>query len=81
MSNSQEPGRKPHWTVLSVVMFVLGLLILIPSGLCTGLFGLPLLFGPSGDLTGLPLVLIYGGIPMALGASLIVAGLKARRRN
>ena len=66
---------------MSVVLFVLGLLILIPSGLCTGLLGLPLLFGPSGDLTVLPLVLIYGGIPMVLGLSLVLAGLRARRRN
>lgn len=82
MSSPQPPPpKKPHWTMLSVVLFVLGLLILIPSGLCTGLLGLPLLIGPSGDLSVLPLVLIYGGVPMALGVSLVLAGLRARRRD
>ena len=30
---------KPHWTAASIALFALGLLILVPSGLCTALVG------------------------------------------
>lgn len=76
------PPKRPHWTLVSVVLFVIGMLILIPSGLCTGVVGLYLLADdPSQFLEFLVLILPYGAIPMALGAGLVYAGLKSRRHD
>jgi hypothetical protein len=84
MSQPETPSPRPHWTALSVVLFVIGLLILVPSGLCTGIFGAVSLFG-GGDvqesLAALLAILLYGAIPIAIGAVLVYAGLKARRRE
>jgi hypothetical protein len=69
--------------VISVALLILGLLILIPSGLCTALLGGSIIVEglPYGDLTGIPIVLLYGGPPIAVGVALIWAALKARRRD
>ena len=72
----------PHWTAASIALFVLGLLILVPSGLCTALVGGSIFVDglASADLSGIGVVLIYGGIPAAMGAALLYAALKLRRR-
>jgi hypothetical protein len=78
----QQPQRRPHWTFISVALFMLGLLILIPSGLCTALMGSFMVVENSNfDPSGILLLLLFGGIPMAAGAVLIWAGLKARTRD
>ena len=75
----QAPASRPRWTFISVALFVLGLLILIPSGLCTAAFGVFAL--AEGDPSGILLLLMFGGIPMAVGAVLVWAGLQARPRD
>jgi len=73
----------PHWTAASIALFVLGLLILVPSGLCTALVG-GMIFVEglaNADLSGIFVVLIYGGIPAAMGAALLYAALKLRRSD
>ena len=67
---------KMRWTFISIALFALGLLIFVPSGLCTAAFGIMSLF-QGGDMMGLALVV--GGLPMAMGAALIWAGLSVRR--
>ena len=82
MSQQPPPPRtRPRWTAVSVGLFVLGLLILVPSGLCTAVLGGSIIIEglPHGDLSGIPIVLIYGGVPMAMGAVLVWGALKARR--
>ena len=38
MSETGAPKHeKPRWTFISLALFVLGLLILVPSGLCTAI--------------------------------------------
>ena len=84
MSQEPSPERgKPRWTVVSIALFVIGLLILVPSGLCTALIGLPFAFGgfADGDSRMMFNILMLGGVPMALGAVLVYAGLKSRRRG
>ena len=77
-----DPQKAAHWTVLSVALFVLGMLILVPSGLCTGLIGVMSLFDPQTDWGEfLVIILPVGGLPMAIGAALVYAGLKLRRRD
>ena len=76
----QLPAVRYHWTFISIALFVLGLLILIPSGLCTAVMG-AFMFAESPDASGVMILLMFGGIPMAAGAVLIWAGLKARTRE
>jgi hypothetical protein len=95
---SQGPyseGKKRRWNFISVSLFVVGLLILLPSGLCTGLALLSMI-GSVAGFTGLgispigaanaffgslTIILMFGGVPMALGAVLMYSGLKSRRRD
>jgi len=87
MSQEPAPRSKPRWPAIGIALFVIGLLILIPAGLCTVLVGgFSLIEGVSqGDLatlmSSLGIVLIVGGLPTAVGAVLVWAGLKARRRD
>jgi hypothetical protein len=64
-------------TLVGVAQVIVGLLILLPSGLCTG-WGL---FGAlgSGALDGLPIVLVFGGPFLLGGALLIRAGIRRFR--
>jgi hypothetical protein len=46
MSSALPPQQgKPRWNAISIALFVIGLLILVPSGLCTALIGVPFAFG------------------------------------
>lgn len=84
MSQQPPPQRtKPRWTAISIALLILGLLILIPSGLCTALLGGSIIAEglPNGDPSGIPIVLLYGGPPVAIGAALVWAAFKARRRD
>jgi hypothetical protein len=86
MSDLEPPNPEPpkpgppraHWTAVSIALFVLGLLFAIPSGLCTMLFGIPILFSTPNDFG---MILVFGGPPFLIGAALIYAGLKSRRRD
>lgn len=82
-NNQPAPIGTPHWTAASIALFVLGLLILVPSGLCTALVGGSILVEglANADLTGIPIVLIYGGVPAAIGFALVYAALKIRRQG
>ena len=84
MSQPTPPERTgPRWTAISIALLILGLLILIPSGLCTALLGGSIIVEglPSGDLSGIPIVVLYGGPPIAMGAALVWVAFKARRRD
>ena len=78
------PLPRPHWGVLSLVIFVIGLLIVVPSGLCTALFGVGFIAGggPLDEtLEGLLMVVMYGGIPTLIGGVLVYVGLAMRREK
>jgi hypothetical protein len=81
------PPPRPRRTWFSVALICVGLLILIPSGLCTALFGggMVIDMAGTGDAAAYArgliwLVLLIGGPPIALGAALLVWGLKRARR-
>jgi hypothetical protein len=78
----KPPPQRLRWTAGSIALFVIGLLILVPSGLCTGIFGAIALSDISRETAGLlAMALMIGGIPALIGAALVYAGLKARRRD
>ena len=83
MSHEPAPRRKSRWTGVSIALLVLGLLILVPSGLCTAILGGSIIIEglPYGDLSAIPIVLIYGDVPVAMGAVLVWGAFKARRRG
>jgi len=83
-SNAAAASRKPHWSALAVVLLVIGLLILIPSGLCTGIFGIGALYDmfTSSSSEGFSILLealVFGAIPIAIGGALVYAAFRVRR--
>jgi hypothetical protein len=75
MAEQTPPQQsKKSWPGASLALFIIGLLILVPSGLCTALFivGYP----PAGLF-----FLLVGAVPMGVGALLVWGALKARRRS
>lgn len=65
-----------------MAFFVLGVLILALSGLCTAYMG-PFALGPAanGDYSGLVVMVIVTVPAMAIGAALVYAGFNTRRRD
>jgi len=80
-SQHAPAGQGPlRWTAVSIAFLVVGLLILVPSGLCTALLGVATLIEDA-DPSGVLAVLLYGAVPLALGAALVYAGFNMRRRD
>ena len=72
-ASSEE--TRPAWTFVSAALFVIGLLVLVPSGLCSAFA-----MAESGGRL-LTFVLIFGGVPIAIGAILVAVGLGIRRSD
>ena len=88
--NTAPPPKagRPHWTAGAIAVLVIGLLILVPSGLCTGVFGFGALYemmtasSNNSEATSiLAAALVIGGLPIALGAILVFVAFQMRRRN
>jgi hypothetical protein len=78
------PAKKPHWTGLAITLLVIGLLIAIPSGLCTGVFGVMAIAdmmssSSSEGFSVLMGALMTGGIPLAFGVVLVLVAFAARK--
>ena len=83
MSDPMSPqpraeNTRPRWTLVSVALFVIGLLILIPTGLCAALVGI--LAVTEGDASAIGFILMFAGLPALVGGALIYAALKSRER-
>jgi hypothetical protein len=78
-SERSRPPRRGS----SIALICTGLLILVPSGLCTAVFGIGFL-GSSGQTESFDgliwVVLMVGGPPIAIGIALFVWGLRRDRR-
>jgi hypothetical protein len=84
MSDAPQTPSKPKWTGAAITFMAIGLLIFIPSGLCTSVFGIgALLSGSSNgpDFSFLIMALVIGGIPMLIGFVFIRLALKERKRG
>ena len=69
-------------------LIVIGLLLLIPSGLCSGTLGIMAIWesltqpgGAENALSTLPMVLIVGGPFIAGGAAMLITGIRRARAN
>jgi hypothetical protein len=89
LTRGSFPPPKPHpprWGALAITLLVIGLLILVPSGLCTGIFGIGALYDmmTSSSNEGVSILieaLMIGGIPLAIGAALVYAAFKVRKNG
>ena len=74
MSDQHPPQQKqPSWPGASLALFILGLCILMPAGMCTVVA--IAIYPPM-----IVVALMLGGIPAAMGGALIWGALKARHR-
>ncbi|MFM9844494.1 MAG: hypothetical protein ACKVOI_16155 [Dongiaceae bacterium] len=81
MSDVNSESKPPNTTVrvFGVVLMVIGYLLLSAAGLCTLMFGGMLLTNPSAEDIGI--LLLYGGVPMIVGALIAWAGHGLWRRG
>lgn len=79
-----DPPKRLRWTAGAIALLVLGLLILIPSGLCTAAMGVLSIasLGSGNDEWGAILPPMIIGLPfIALGAGLIWLARRLRRKD
>jgi hypothetical protein len=85
MANPDPAPIREHSVAGAIAMVVIGLLIFIPSGLCTGAIGIGALFetvfypARGAGIAGLAMALIVGGPFVAGGFALIWYGVKRLR--
>jgi hypothetical protein len=75
LKSSTGNQGEPRWSGISLALFVVGVMILILAGLGTALLGM---LGPSSEAY---MALRAGPLCALLGAALVYAGLKTRRRS
>jgi len=84
-----EPAAKPRYSPGGIVaLIVVGLLLLVPSGLCSAAIGIGAIWGMivqpqnAGDaLSVIPMILIVGGPFIVGGAALLITGIRRSRAN
>jgi hypothetical protein len=88
MTNPEPSQGARHWTGAAIALFVVGLLILVPSGLCSGLFLVGMLYSTLAEggnfyegLSVFGSVFLFGGPFIAVGLVLTVLGLRMRSRK
>ena len=86
MSQPEQSARPRYSAAGTAALMIIGLLILVPSGLCTGIFGggavldaivHPENIGDSVSMIGAALV--FGGPFVAVGGGLVWLGVKRMR--
>lgn len=79
---SDPVPQQQGWGCTALALFVIGLLILVPSGLCTGVFGIGILLDSTRldeTLPSLIMVLFVGGPAIVVGGLLVWAGWRMRK--
>ena len=84
MSQPDPTPRRHYRAAGTAALLIVGLLILVPSGLCTGAFGigavLELLTNPqNADTSMLGMALIFGGPFVAVGGVLVWIAIRRMR--
>lgn len=87
------PQPRRHWTVAAAIVAIIGLIILTVSGLCTGIFGIGMIYSVVSEagrinstavyavLSGLGTVALFGGIPMLIGFLIARSGFRMRKKE
>ena len=73
MSDQDRPVAK----LFGALLMAVGVLIAGLAGLCSAGFLVMVLSQPgsaSGALTGIPMILIFGGVPIAIGIGVFIGG-------
>lgn len=86
---ADAPNLQPRRSSAAIALIAIGLLILVPSGLCSAVFAIGFLhdmFTATGETAAyarglIGVVPIVGGPPMLLGALLLWLGLRRRGRT
>ena len=85
---SQPPTEPTHSTAGIVALVVIGLLLLIPSGLCTAVLGGGAIWetfanpqNASDLLNTLPMVVIVAGPFLVGGGAMLITGIRRARAN
>lgn len=75
------PKKRPGLVASGIAVIMAGLVIFLPSGLCTAIFGLANIGSAirSGQWSGLLFVIGIGIIPVGVGALTIWAGIQILR--
>ena len=85
MSDPGGPGANTGHSLgarrgCGLALFILGVLVLVPSGLCSGILLLSVLSGSLRDvLGGAWMVLLIGGPFILVGGALVFVGLRWRK--
>jgi hypothetical protein len=80
-NNEEQARRRGQLTAGGCALVALGLLILLPSGLCTAIMGYAVVTeGLGNDLEGLNFLITFLVIAL-IGAALVYAGLRARKKT
>jgi len=86
VSQPNETPQQPGGNLAGCALFSIGLLLLIPSGICTAIGGIGLVAGMITDPASLARnfddTLFFAAItliPLGLGIALVWAGIRARR--
>jgi len=92
MSTPDAPAKpRRRWTVAAAVVAISGLVVLTTSGLCTGVLGIGMLYSIvseagsinsstiPGLLSGLAMVAVVGGVPIAIGIFVTWTGFRMRK--
>jgi hypothetical protein len=85
---SQPPSERSYSTAGVAALIVIGLLLLIPSGLCTAVLGGGAIWETLSDpsnasdlLNTLPMVVIVAGPFLLGGGAMLIVGIRRARAN
>ena len=79
-NNEEQARRRGQLTAGGCALLTLGLLILLPSGLCTAIMGFAVITeGLGNDLEGLNFLITFLLVAV-IGAGLVYAGLHLRKK-
>lgn len=84
-----SPDPKPHYSAGGIAaLIVIGLLLLVPSGLCSAAIGIGAIYGMiaqpqnAGDaLNFIPMIVIVAGPFIVGGAAMLITGIRRAREN
>jgi len=80
--NEPQPTPQRRWTASAIALLVFGLVILVPSGLCTAYLGVMGIFFGGNDMADvLTMALFYGGPFVLIGGILVWLAFRVRKQN